>query len=616
MKIYLSILIFLVSLLTAKGQFHAVDTSFGMKGLTMIDIDTSINNADINAIELQGDGKIVGVGQKHASLVTFRLNTNGDLDSTFGNNGIISDSVIGFGNYDLGIQRDGKIVVLGIWGRMSAVRYNTNGTLDSSFSDSGYVRIQYTTKFGSPGFGSGASCIAIQPDGKILLGGYFVKSCPPLSGCKIGPALIRLLPNGYIDSSFGDAGRLFDTAAALTGFQPYEIAIQSNGRILMAGIGGRAGAVLPSLLAVDSSGYPDTTFGNNGYIDNSSFITGDYFTDIVVQSDDKFVVTGSLGFDYSLFRYNSNGKTWDTTYASSGAATISNIYGSTGHARAVDLNQKDEAVAVAWHITKWTKNGIIDSICDYGILTAGKDSIERITAKDVKIQSDGKILVAGSINKGSRQMAIMRFHKDWPRYFSGTQSDSVCKGFEFNGKSYWQSGIYLDTLTSIQGCDSVVSLNLTMKEVNVDVIQTGPNLVTTATNATYQWINCHTENPISGETNQSFTTTSNGSYAVIVTQDGCTDTSSCYEVTGVGIRELTSDDIHVYPNPSNGSFMIDIPKYPNTQITILNLQGSIIYQKQHTNKRKVEINLDAPKGIYFLQIKNETGLVTKKIAVH
>ncbi|MBT02489.1 MAG: hypothetical protein CL836_00380, partial [Crocinitomicaceae bacterium] len=106
----------------------------------------------------------------------------------------------------------------------------------------------------------------------------------------------------------------------------------------------------------------------------------------------------------------------------------------------------------------------------------------------------------------------------------------------WNGVNYTSSGIYNQTLTNVSGCDSVVTLDLGIIAVDTSVsyaISTS-TLTAIATNATYQWLDCNNNNtPIVGETNQIFSPTSNGSYAVEVTQNGCTAISSCYTVNNL-----------------------------------------------------------------------------------
>ena len=113
---------------------------------------------------------------------------------------------------------------------------------------------------------------------------------------------------------------------------------------------------------------------------------------------------------------------------------------------------------------------------------------------------------------------------------------TACDSLVWNGVNYTSSGIYNQTLTNISGCDSVVTLDLGIIAVDtfVSYAVSSSTLTAIATSATYQWLDCNNNNtPIVGETNQIFSPTSNGSYAVEVTQNGCTAISSCYTVNNL-----------------------------------------------------------------------------------
>jgi len=187
---------------------------------------------------------------------------------------------------------------------------------------------------------------------------------------------------------------------------------------------------------------------------------------------------------------------------------------------------------------------------------------------------------------------------------SYTINDSICNGSAYllNGTSYTSAGTYMDTITNMGGCDSVITLNLTIKNVNTNVTQNGATFTSNANAAVYQWIDCNNNNqPISGQTAQSYTATNNGNYAVIVTKNGCTDTSSCYQLIGLSISENSDNQsIFVYPNPSsNGKFTIENTEAIK-QITITDITGKVLVQ-QATNQQKTEIDLSSfSKGIYFL----------------
>lgn len=118
--------------------------------------------------------------------------------------------------------------------------------------------------------------------------------------------------------------------------------------------------------------------------------------------------------------------------------------------------------------------------------------------------------------------------------------------------------------------------------------------------ATYQWVNCTTNSPISGETARAFTASQNGKYAVIVKENMCSDTSSCFTVNSVGSEELNRIPFLVYPNPTKNVIRISgIDKI--AQVEILSVTGQII--KRVSLNVNETINVETlSKGIYLVRV--------------
>jgi len=117
--------------------------------------------------------------------------------------------------------------------------------------------------------------------------------------------------------------------------------------------------------------------------------------------------------------------------------------------------------------------------------------------------------------------------------------------------------------------------------------------------------------PVSGETNQSFTAAANGSYAVMVTGNGCTDTSSCYSITNVGIVENTfGSHFIVYPNPTAGSITIDLgQQHSSLNIIVKNITGQVISSTNFKSTHKVTLEIQGAAGFYFLHILTAEGSI-------
>lgn len=286
-------------------------------------------------LAIQSDGKIVVVGQAGYSSQDFgfgivRYNTNGSLDTSFGNKGVVvtntgvASKSQGGGNeaaYDVAIQNDGKIVVAG-WSQQgtgpsefTAVRYSPNGALDTSFGGAGIVKS-----------GTGlAAAVDIAPDDKVVVSGR-------LNDGAAGAAVVRYNSNGSLDLSFGVGGKAAFpvTPDNTTFFNAYGGAIfQSGGAIVVAGWSQDSTGVQKQTLArLTSSGQIDATFGNLGYAINSRLAQGL----AIAQTANGVLLAAGADSAHSKFgvaAYLPNGQP-DTTFGNSGTALASFGDGTSG----------------------------------------------------------------------------------------------------------------------------------------------------------------------------------------------------------------------------------------------------------------------------------------------
>jgi len=160
-------------------------------------------------------------------------------------------------------------------------------------------------------------------------------------------------------------------------------------------------------------------------------------------------------------------------------------------------------------------------------------------------------------------------------------------------------------------CTDENSFDITINTTPANTVTvTGITLTADEAGATYQWLDCDNGNaPIDGETNQTFTPAANGNYAVEITSDGCTATSTCTAVNTVGINEPTASSIRVYPNPSTGRFTI-VTAQLGKNYSITDNIGKVIAQGI-LNQTQTDIDLsNYAKGLYLIKIE---GYVYKLI---
>ena len=341
----------------------------------------------------------------------------GDLDPTFGTGGTLMTDLNR--STDLAnavaIQSDGKLVVVGqtyknndYTGEDFAVaRYNTNGTLDTTFGNGGRVRTDF------PGLAAVPSSVVIQPDGKIVVaGGAF-----PLFTFLGNFEVVRYNPNGSLDRSFGSGGIV--TTTFPQGSYAFDVALQPDGKIVAAGtvfvdfIPGEASDTDFALARYNTDGTPDATFGNGGQVSTDFLGMEDDAFSVLIQPDGKIVAVGSANnpatfYDFAAARYLSNG-TIDTTFGVGGKVQTDFGDQNFDRARSAALQPDGKIVAAGFAISqnggvqnyavaRYTSNGILDTTFSGD----GKTQIDFgdccQSANKVLLQSDGKIITVGYAN--------------------------------------------------------------------------------------------------------------------------------------------------------------------------------------------------------------------------
>jgi len=399
----------------ATAQAGSLDPSFATGGI----FTTTFTEGDVtiaNVMALQSDGKVMVAGSGPSGATLLRLNANGTPDSSFGSGGFVAlSSSDGIDVFGLAILSNGKILVGSDGLPNTIVRLNSNGTLDTTFGNSGVASTRSLVSF--PGitpqsilallpngeilmtgnevmglftssgqldttFGNGgiaalaapiATAVAVQPNGKILVASGLpllaqLHSPPFLPSIQAG-AITRYNANGSLDDTFGLSGQAACTCSATA------IALQSDGKLVVAG------SVTTALATVVNS-YGITSANNE---------------------------TG-----FGLVRYNTNG-TIDTTFSHGGVATGfgSNFPAGAGLAVAIQSNGDIVAAGQAgvgngngfdsqylsssFALARFTSAGKLDSTFGQAgtVLTAlGSNNVSFVSA--LAIQSDGKIVAAGN----------------------------------------------------------------------------------------------------------------------------------------------------------------------------------------------------------------------------
>jgi len=389
-----------------------LDTTFNGSGKVTTLMGTGPDYG--RAVAIQSDGKILLAGS--ASIPTYRdftllrYNANGSLDTNFNGTGKVTTPMSSYDDYGRGIavQGDGKILVAGYAGSayvdFALARYETNGTLDTTFNSTGRIITPV---------GTGDDCgqsVALQADQRILVAGY------ARIGTNYDFALVRYETNGSLDASFNGSGKV-TTAIGTSDDCGQAVAIQTDGRIVVAGYAMIGTNLDFALVRYQTDGSLDTSFNGTGKVTTPMSSYDDCGQSVVIQGDGKILVAGYAwdgGFNrFALARYNSNG-TLDTNFNGNGkVTTIFNGYDDRSQSLAL---QSDGKILVAGYasngyydyfaVARYNPNGSLDtSFNGSGKVTTHISSYDDWGAS-VAVQGDGNILVAGSANS---HLALVRY---------------------------------------------------------------------------------------------------------------------------------------------------------------------------------------------------------------
>jgi hypothetical protein len=224
---------------------------------------------------------------------------------------------------------------------------------------------------------------------------------------------------------------------------------------------------------------------------------------------------------------------------------------------------------------------------------------------------EGKIRIFDGLGNGNFTVDLGAFEYGAPCNITNLKK-TICKGEKIliGDSIFTTPGNYSVILTNINGCDSVINLELTVNQLDTSVTQVGNTLSSNVSEATYQWLKCSDEfSKILGQTSQSFSAIESGSYAVEVSQGGCVDTSECFEITVTGIIVNDLDPaLIVFPNPTKGELTVDLGNvYTDVNFVIKDLTGQIVSKQKLGSAKRFSVIIDVTKGTYIVEIYANEG---------
>ncbi|MBP7810538.1 MAG: T9SS type A sorting domain-containing protein [Bacteroidia bacterium] len=419
------------------AQSGSLDLSFDLDGIVTTSLSFNTPNTDQgNAIAIQSDGKILVAGYSYFSannndFSVMRYNTNGSLDNTFDTDGRVS-TTFGIGTNDqatcIAIQSDGKIVVGGYSNQggnydFAVVRYNTNGSLDNTFDTDGRV----TTVIGADH--DYVRGIAIQSDGKIVVtGDYYVG----INNDDI--AVVRYNTDGSLDATFGTSGKVTTIMGSdLDGAK--SVAIQSDGKIVVGGFSIVGSTQDFAVLRYNTNGSLDVTFDGDGMAITPIGTGDDSGSSVALQSDGKIVLGGESvvgsNDNFAAIRYNTNGSL-DATFDGDGKVTTA--FGTADDKAKSVAILSDGRIVLAGNSNNGTNNDFAVAVYNSnGSLDVSFDTDGKVTTaigsgadvgSAVAVQSDSKIVVAGYFNNGSNNDFAVARYNNLPTNINSITSDN------------------------------------------------------------------------------------------------------------------------------------------------------------------------------------------------
>jgi uncharacterized delta-60 repeat protein len=379
------------------------------------------SDSKIYSVALQPDGKILVAGNQNNGSTDYftlaRYNSYGTLDSSFSGSGAIS---VSFGSSSKGssviLQPDGKILAAGgSWNGsnwdFALFRLNSNGSFDTSFDGDGGT----TTAIGASN-DEGYSAILQPDDGKIVVGGL------SWNGSNWDFALVRYNANGSLDTTFDGDGRL-TTAIGAGDDRCYSLALQPDNKILAAGYSWNGGNWDFALVRYNANGSLDTTFDGDGKLTTALGFGDAYGSSLALQADGKILLAGhswnGSNYDFALVRYNVDGSL-DTSFSGDGKSYAqAGSYDDNAFSLALQPSGVILVAGSSWNGSNWdfalarlnrdgkTASGIIEggSGNDWLVGTDATDSIFGRNGDDLVIVTMGNDTFDGGA--GTDTMAFL-----------------------------------------------------------------------------------------------------------------------------------------------------------------------------------------------------------------
>jgi uncharacterized delta-60 repeat protein len=367
------------------------------------------------------------------------LSGPGSLDTTFGTDGLATAGFTTGGDQAnaVAVQIDGKLIAAGQangGASFAAARFNADGSLDTSYGTEGEVTTPLTGATAAS-----AVAVTLQSDGAAILAGSQRRTVVTgrrknqVTSNYWGFALVRYTTGGALDPTFGSGGTVVTPFGATGTGYARAVAVQTDGKIVAAGLANTAGQYNFTLVRYNTNGSLDTGFGSGGKV-TTPFATPSRIVGMAIQGDGKIVAAGytepsynsESGHVLTVARYNTDGSL-DPTFGSGGVVSLPNPAGTSTQrdTRAMALQSDGKIVVVArwstdgqFDLVRFNPDGTLDPTFGTGgeVLTTFPATNDQRYPSDVTVQTDDKIVVggyaSGTITDGSWATIAVRYNPD------------------------------------------------------------------------------------------------------------------------------------------------------------------------------------------------------------